>query len=69
MAVAQARVTSAIAGKELLPWTTFPCVELAKHVLAALGSRPTGWSRLVEVMFGLRVRQGDGTFFKKGWPE
>ena len=41
MVVARVRVTSAIAGTELLPWMAVPCVELAKHVLTALGARPS----------------------------
>ena len=41
MAVLHVRVTSAIAGTELLPWTPFPCVDFGTHVLAALGSRPS----------------------------
>ena len=41
MSVAHVRVTSAIAGTELLPWTAFRLVDLTKQLLAALGSRPS----------------------------
>ena len=55
MAVAHVRVTSAIAGTELLPWTTFQCVGLTKQVLSALGSRP---SRVVNLFHhGVMVRE------------
>ena len=41
MAVAHVRVTSAVAGTELLPRTAFPCVGFEEQLLAALGSRPS----------------------------
>ena len=40
MVFANVRVTSAIAGTEFLPWTTFQCAGLIEQVLSALGSRP-----------------------------
>ena len=41
MSVAHVRVTSSVAGTELLPWTAFQLVDLTKQLLAALGSRPS----------------------------
>ena len=41
MAFARVRVTQATTGEEMLPATSLPCLDLATHAGAALGSRPS----------------------------